>query len=63
MRIELHGHFGDSKYLGDKLFELRWKSGIRVYYFKSDRNEIKLLLGGDKNAQEKDIQKAKTLIV
>jgi putative addiction module killer protein len=61
-RIELHGHFGDTNILGDGLFELKWKSGLRVYYVHSDRFEITLLLGGEKHGQDKDIKKAKKLI-
>lgn len=30
--IELHNYFGDHKALGEKLLELRWKNGRRVYY-------------------------------
>ena len=29
-RIRQHSHFGDRKYLGDDLFELRWRNGRRV---------------------------------
>ncbi len=31
-RIERYDHFGDAKHLGDGLSELRWKSGLRVYF-------------------------------
>jgi putative addiction module killer protein len=57
-RIQNTGHFGDFKNLGNKLFELRWKNGWRVYFCRS-KNGIILLLGGSKNAQEKDIEKAR----
>lgn len=65
-RIENHGYFGDTKYLGDQLFELRWTNGWRVYYTQSaDFNGniilLLLLLGGMKNAQKKDIKKARHL--
>lgn len=63
-RIENHGYFGDTKYLGDELFELRWANGWRVYYTQSvdfNGNIILLLLGGMKNAQKKDIKKARHL--
>ena len=30
--IKLYGHFGDWKSLGERLSELRWKNGRRVYY-------------------------------
>ncbi len=61
-RIENAGHFGDAKYLGDSLAELRWKNGWRVYFFKESSIGIVLLIGGSKNAQEKDIQRARLLL-
>jgi putative addiction module killer protein len=61
-RIELHGHFGDTNTLGDGLFELKWKSGLRVYYVHTDKKEITLILGGTKHGQDKDIKRAKKLI-
>jgi putative addiction module killer protein len=61
-RIENAGHFGDAKYLGDGLAELRWKNGWRVYFFKESLVGIILLIGGSKNAQEKDIQRARLLL-
>jgi len=60
--IEAFEHFGDAKDLGDSLAELRWKSGRRVYFTVSDGKLIILLLGGGKNAQTKDIKKARKLI-
>jgi putative addiction module killer protein len=60
--IEEEGHFGDCKYLGDGLFELRWKNGKRVYFAKLTNRRILLLLGGRKNAQEKEIKKARLLL-
>lgn len=32
-RIQNAGHFGDVKYLGNNLAELRWKNGWRIYFF------------------------------
>lgn len=61
-RIENSGHFGDAKYLGNGLAELRWKNGWRVYFFKESLTGIVLLIGGSKNAQEKDIQRARLLL-
>ena len=60
--IEHEGHFGDCKYLDDGLFELRWKSGRRVYFAKLSDKNIILLLGGRKNAQEKEIKKSRLLL-
>jgi putative addiction module killer protein len=61
-RIQNSGHFGDAKSLGEGLAELRWKNGWRIYFFKEGKFVIVLLVGGHKNAQEKDIQKARLLL-
>ena len=61
--IELHDYFGDHKSLGEKLLELRWKNGRRVYYSLILKKELTLvLLGGLKNAQSKDIKKARKIL-
>lgn len=61
--IELFNYFGDHKALGEKLLELRWKNGRRVYYALIVREALTLvLLGGFKNAQKKDIQKARKIL-
>jgi putative addiction module killer protein len=61
--IELFDYFGDHKALGEKLLELRWKNGRRVYYSLVVRDALTLvLLGGFKNAQEKDIKKARKIL-
>jgi putative addiction module killer protein len=62
--IELHDYFGDHKSLGENLLELRWKNGRRVYYALLKKEVLVLvLLGGLKNAQKKDIEKARKLLV
>ncbi|PWU13979.1 MAG: hypothetical protein C5B49_13930 [Bdellovibrio sp.] len=61
-RIRDHAHFGDAKNLGEGLAELRWKNGRRVYFAKIGFTVILLLNGGLKNAQKKDIQKARLLL-
>lgn len=57
------GHFGDSRTLGDSLFELKWKNGMRVYcsYTKIDGVDVIILWGGDKGSQKSDIKKARGL--
>jgi len=61
--IEMHGYFGDHKSLGDYMLELRWKNGRRVYYGLMMKEVLVLvLLGGFKNAQKKDIEKARKLL-
>lgn len=62
-RIEHSGHFGDSKPVGDGVFELKWKSGLRVYYAYLEKSNILVLLGGNKNGQKEDIKKSKKLII
>ncbi len=62
VNIQLHNHFGDVKNLGDGLAELRWKSGRRVYFSALGDTLILLLIGGNKNAQSKDIKKARLLL-
>lgn len=64
-RIEAFGHFGDVKHLEGSdypLFELRWKNGWRIYFYREEKAAIKLLVGGKKNDQKKDIKKAETLL-
>lgn len=64
-RIEAFGHFGDVKPLQgaeESLFELRWKNGWRIYFYREGLVSIRLLLGGKKNDQKKDIKKARILL-
>lgn len=57
------GNFGNSKSLGDYVFELRIDigPGYRVYFKNKDSEIIILLLGGNKSTQEKDIATAKEI--
>jgi len=57
------GNFGDNRYLGDKLYELKIDvgPGYRVYFIKETDKIIILLLGGDKSTQQNDIKKAKII--
>ena len=59
--IQDDGHFGDHKMVGDDVCELRWKNGRRVYYVEIPERQILLLLGGNKNGQDKDIRQAKKI--
>lgn len=54
------GPFGDHKRF-DGLIELRWKNGTRVYSFMWGEAIVIALNGGNKNAQQKDINKAKKI--
>jgi len=70
-KIEQCGHFGDHKSvseyeagsLKDTVWELRWKDGRRVYYAYIPEKRILLLLGGNKNGQDKDITQAKNIFI
>ncbi len=59
-RIE-QGNLGDSKNVGDSVFELRFNfgPGYRIYYGREKEKLIILLFGGDKNSQKRDILSAK----
>jgi len=57
------GYFGNSRSLGDGLFELKWKNGMRVYYSRKKIKNIDtiVLWGGFKGTQKEDISKARKL--
>ena len=59
-RIVSEGHFGTVRRF-EGITELKWTSGLRVYSAERYPNVI-LLLGGNKNGQDKDIRKAKRLL-
>ncbi len=61
-RIEHEGHFGWSKVLGDGLVELKWIHGLRVYFIRISKNKLKILIGGTKHGQEKDIRRARRML-
>ncbi len=62
-KIEIDGHFGDCKPVGNGIIELRinFAKGYRVYFKEMDGKIIILLIGGDKSSQQKDIKKAKEI--
>lgn len=62
VNIQLYNHFGNVKDLGGGVAELKWKSGRRVYFSALGDTIILLLIGGNKNAQSKDIKKARLLL-
>jgi putative addiction module killer protein len=61
-RITDEDHFGSVKDLGDGLWELKFNNGNRIYYARTGKTELTLILGGDKNGQNRDIKKAKSLL-
>ena len=54
------GNPGDVKFVGRGVLELRIDvgPGYRIYYMRSRKLVILLLVGGDKSTQEEDIRKA-----
>jgi len=62
-KIENDEHFGDSKPVGDGIYELKinYAKGYRVYFKEKNRKIILLLIGGDKSTQQRDIEKAKEI--
>ena len=57
------GNFGDSKSVGDGVFEVRVDvgKGYRVYFTNDGKEIVILLVGGDKSTQDSDIAKAKKM--
>lgn len=57
----IDGNFGDTKNLGDDLFEARlfFGPGYRIYYTIENDILVILFSGGDKSSQPDDIEKAK----
>ncbi len=58
LNIEFEGHFGNHKYLENGIWELKFNDGRRIYYAVIPPAQAILLLGGNKNGQDKDIKKA-----
>jgi putative addiction module killer protein len=63
LRIQA-GNFGDVKFIGDGVSELRidFGPGYRVYLHRRGDVWVVLLCGGDKGSQGGDIRRAKTLV-
>lgn len=63
-RIETSKNFGNHKFLGDSIYELKidYGPGYRVYFAKFDDLIILLTNGGTKKTQSKDINRAKDIL-
>lgn len=59
-RLE-YGNFGDSKSVGEGVFELRFHfgSGYRIYFAEVENTIVLLHCAGDKSSQVSNIQQAK----
>ena len=57
------GNFGDCKFVGKGVYELRIKhgSGYRIYFGKSRENLVMVICGGSKARQKQDIQMAQKI--
>ncbi|MBD2606310.1 type II toxin-antitoxin system RelE/ParE family toxin [Scytonema hofmannii FACHB-248] len=55
------GNYGDCKSVGGSVQELRFffGSGYRVYFGEAENDVVILLCGGDKDSQDRDIERAK----
>jgi putative addiction module killer protein len=55
------GNFGDSKSVGQGVFELRldFGPGYRIYFGRASNTVVLLLCGGSKKGQQADIEQAK----
>ena len=64
-KIEIDEHFGDCEPVGNGIRELKinYAKGYRVYFKESDGKIIILLIGGDKSTQQRDIEKAKEILI
>lgn len=56
-----NGNLGDSKSVGDGVFELRCDCGpgYRIYFANAAKEMVILLIGGSKGSQRRDIELAK----
>jgi len=62
-RIREFGHYGHVRKLSSILFEIKFNNGNRIYCTEKIINGkvVILILGGNKNGQEKDIKKAQKI--
>lgn len=63
IRLAENGSFGDHHFCTDGIWEMRihYGPGYRLYYAQEGSTIYLLLVGGDKQTQGRDIEKAKNL--
>ena len=63
IRLAELGNFGDHHFIADGVWEMRihYGPGYRLYYAQEGSTVYLLLVGGDKQTQGRDIEKAKAL--
>ncbi len=62
LHIVCNGYFGTCKHLTNHIWELKWANGRRIYYAHLPEYNILLILGGNKNGQNKDITQANKIL-
>lgn len=70
-KIRDEGHFGtinnvsnyETGILKDQVWEIKFNDGRRIYYSCIPERNILLLIGGNKNGQDKDVKKAKSIFL
>ena len=60
-RLKL-GLYGNCKTISNELKELKFESGLRIYFYEENDIIVILLNGGNKQRQSKDIEVAKKYI-
>lgn len=62
-KIKEHGHYGHIRKLSSVLFEIKFNNGNRIYCTEKmiDGKTVILILGGNKNGQDKDIRRAQKI--
>jgi putative addiction module killer protein len=63
IKVEQENYLGNHKHLVGHLWELKFNNGNRIYYTvkKIDGLTMFLIIGGNKNGQQKDINKAEKI--
>ena len=63
LKIQEYSHYGFTRRLSSILFELKFNNGNRIYCTEKtiDGKTMILILGGNKNGQDKDIKRAQKI--